>query len=129
MRKEIKGLAVELARIKLQLDPLQKREKELRAELTKRLPLGEPEVVDGFLFNAYEKLNTTFDEGGLINFLGSRAAEVTIPKLSPDKLDAALKLGRVTPEELEPFTHVSTTKVLLVRLSNGTNGKKEKNDK
>ena len=127
MRREIKELAVELARIKLQLDPLQKREKDIRAELTKGLPLGHPEVVDGFLFHTYEKLNTSFDEKGLIDFLGSRAAEVTIPKLSSDKLDAALKLGRIKSEELEPFTSVSTTKVLLVRPSNGENGKK-KND-
>ena len=124
MRKEVRELATELTRIKLQLDPLQKREKELRSELTKRLALNEPEVVDGFLFRTYEKLNTSFNEEGLINFLGSRAAEVTVPKLSSEKLDAALKLGRITSEELEPFTSVSTTKVLLVRANSGENGKK-----
>jgi len=127
MRKEAREVAVELARLEIKLRPLLQRRGDLRNVLQKKLPVGEPEVLEGFLFHTYEKLKTTFDEDGLLAALGDRAREVTVPKLDSEKLDAALKLGRITGEELEPFTHVGVTKVLLVRPSANGNGKENAN--
>ena len=124
MRKEVKEICVELVKLELQLKPLLQRQGELRNVIKGKLPTGEPEVVDGFLFHTFEKLNTSFNEKGLIASLGERAKMVTIPRLDTEKLDSALKLGVVKSEELEPFTKISPMKVLLVRPSNGSNGKK-----
>lgn len=124
MRSEAKALAVELTKIELQLKPLLQRKEELRRQLTGKLPLGDPEVVNGFLFHAYEKTNLSFDEVGLLKALGDRASEVTVPKLDSTKLDAALKLGRIKQEELEPFSDVSVSKVLMIRSSNGEEGRR-----
>jgi len=127
MRKEAKELATELVRLELKLRPLLQRRGELRDELKKKLPIGEPETVENFLFHAYEKLLTSFRERELIESLGDKARLVTSPKLDSDKLDSALKLGLVKQEELEPFMSVRTEKVLLVREASGNNRKGENN--
>ena len=129
MRKEAKAIAVELAKLELQLRPLLAQRDELRNALRGKLPIGEPEVVDGYLFHKYEATEVSFDEVELLKTLGDRANLITVPKLDSEKLDSALRLGLVKSEELEPFTHVRVTVRLLVRESNHADGRKANNGK
>lgn len=119
MRKELLDLAVELVAIETQLAPIQKRRDEIRSQLKAKYPVGKPEVVEGFEFTAYEKQKINVEKDKLLTYLGDRASLVTTPTFDAEKLDAALKLGHIKSEELEPFVSVSVDKVFMCRKTNG----------
>jgi len=119
MRSEIKQIAIDLVHLDMQLRPLLARKEELRKLLKAKLPVGDPEEVEGYVVHVYEKQQISFDESGLIASLGDRADKLTVRKLDPAKLDSALQMGIVSQEEIEPFVSVKVDKVLLARPKSG----------
>lgn len=119
MRSEVRAIATELVLLDVQLRPLLVRKDELRKALKAKLPVGDPEEVEGYVVHVYEKQQVGFDEKALLASLGDRADKVTVRKLDPEKLDSALQMGIISQEEIEKFVSIKVDKVLLCRPKSG----------
>ena len=110
-----------LAEVSRQMASLKEEEADLRGLLIKKMKPGDTCETDGFLFRLYQKENVKVDEEGLIDALPEEiASRVTVRKLDPTKLEAAIELGDVPQEVIEAHRSVSLKDVLLVRRQNGS---------